>query len=118
MNPPRLLEEFQPVHFGHAEIGQDEIEVRPGEQGARARAIFRLADRISERGKKLRQAVADILLVVDDERLAIGVMWVALHQTRAVVDGAPVLFPRPVGRGCVIFAKPLRRSKAESKRNK
>ena len=66
MNAPRFLEQLQPVHLGHAEVGQHQVVARFRQHRARVRAIFRLADLMPQGVEEPYQAEPDIFFVVDD----------------------------------------------------
>ena len=68
MNPLRFLEQLQPVHLGHAEIREHQVEARLGQHGSGLRAVFRLAHVMAERFEKSHQAQANVFFVVNDQQ--------------------------------------------------
>jgi hypothetical protein len=61
------LQQLEPVHLGHAVVGEHEIEaVLPGEKRERLPAAIGGGNLMAARLEKRRQMSADILFVVDD----------------------------------------------------
>ena len=67
--PLDLAQQFETAHLGHLVVGQNEIELRLGQQRDRLRAVLGGADLVAERLEERGEAAADIALVIDNEQL-------------------------------------------------
>ena len=66
--PLDFAQQFEATHLGHLVVGQNQLELRLGQERHRLRAVLGGANLVAERLEKRGEAAADVALVIDDEQ--------------------------------------------------